>query len=202
MKRRFLALGDSYTIGEGVGASERWPRQLAAALRAEGLSVAEPRIIARTGWTTDELLAAVDGATPPIAHDFDLVTLLIGVNDQYRGLGVGSFQSGFEALLRRAIEFGAMQPRRVVVVSIPDWSVTPFAAQDPRNRAAIAAEIDQFNAVARENAGQAGAAFVDVTVDSRRAAHDSTLLSADKLHPSATMYASWVQLILPHARRI
>jgi lysophospholipase L1-like esterase len=202
VKRRVLALGDSYTIGEGIDASERWPMRLAAALRGEGLSVADPRIIARTGWTTDELLAAIDGATPPIAHDFDLVTLLIGVNDQYRGLGVGSFQSGFEALLRRAIEFGAMEPRRVLVVSIPDWSVTPFAAQDPRNRTAIAAEIDQFNAVAREKAGQAGTAFVDVTVDSRRAAHDSTLLAADKLHPSAKMYASWVQLILPHARGI
>ena len=199
--RRYLALGDSYTIGEGVGAEDRWPVRLAAAAEASGLSLGEPRIIARTGWTTGELLEAIAAAspTPPLHHT--LVTLLIGVNDQYRGYGVDAFRRGFEALLARAIELAANSARRVVVVSIPDWSVTPFAGSDPRGRAAIATEIDAFNAVARRLALASGAAFVDVTSDSRRAAHDRDLLAADSLHPSAAMYESWTRLILPAARQ-
>ena len=201
MRGRFLALGDSYTIGEGVDASERWPVRLAAALRREDMPVADPQIVARTGWTTAELLGALDAVSPPLERDFDLVTLLIGVNDQYRGHSVSSFRSGFELLLARAIEFGAKQPRCVVVVSIPDWSVTPFAAQDPRGRAAIAVAIDEFNAIAGETAAAAAVAFVDVTADSRRAARDPRLLASDGLHPSGAMYASWVRLILPAAQR-
>jgi lysophospholipase L1-like esterase len=199
--RRFLALGDSYTIGEGVGTAERWPNQLADRLRESGVSLADPRIIARTGWTTTELLVAVDTASPPAGRQLDLVSLLIGVNDQYRGLGVDAFRSGFAPLLDRAMLFAASDPTRVVVVSIPDWSVTPFAATDPRGVASIAVEIDEFNRVASEAALAAGAAFVDVTSDSRRALRDPKLLAADGLHPSAAMYASWVQLILPAARR-
>lgn len=201
MRREYLALGDSYTIGEGVGAEDRWPVRLAAALEASGISLDEPRIIARTGWTTGELLQAIATASPTPAPDHALVTLLIGVNDQYRGHGVGAFRSGCERLLTRAIDLAANDPRRVVVVSIPDWSVTPFAGSDPRGQAAIAAEIDAFNASAERLATAAGAAFVDVTPDSRRAAHDRDLLAADALHPSASMYESWVRLILPAARR-
>lgn len=200
MRRRYLALGDSYTIGEGVDAKDRWPVRLAAVLHSSGMPVDEPRIIARTGWTTAELLEAIAVASPTPASDHALVTLLIGVNDQYRGYGVDAFASGFERLLARAIELAANDPRRVIVLSIPDWSVTPFAASDPRGRPAIAAEIHAFNATARELATAAGAAFVDVTGDSRRAAHDRDLLAADSLHPSASMYESWVSLILPPAR--
>ena len=200
MTRRYLALGDSYTIGEGVGAEDRWPVRLAAALHSSGMPVGEPRIIARTGWTTAELLEAIAGASPPPPSPYDLVTLLIGVNDQYRGYGVAAFRSGFESLLARALELAANDPRRVVVVSIPDWSVTPFARSDSRERHAIASEIDAFNAIAQRLATAAGAAFVDVTGDSRRAAEDHTLLAADSLHPSASMYTSWVQLIEPAAR--
>ena len=200
MRRSYLALGDSYTIGEGVDGRDRWPVRLAAALRSSGTSLDEPRIIARTGWTTAELLDAIAGASPEPPSDHALVTLLVGVNDQYRGHGVSSFRSGFEALLARAIALAANDPHRVVVVSIPDWSVTPFAASDPRGRAAIAAEIDLFNATAKQLATAAGAAFVDVTADSRRAAHDRDLLAADSLHPSASMYESWVSSILPAAR--
>lgn len=202
MTRRFLALGDSYTIGEGVDASERWPVQLTRVLRAEKIDLEEPRIIAKTGWTTAELLAAVDGASPTLERDFDLVSLLVGVNDQYRGLGAGSFRSGFEALFARAASLGARDPTRVVVVSIPDWSVTPFAASDPRDSAAIAAEIDEFNLFARESATRRAAAFVDITSESRRAASDPALLAADQLHPSGAMYASWVRRILPVARKV
>lgn len=200
MTRRYLALGDSYTIGEGVEASDRWPVRLAAALRSSGVPIDEPRIIARTGWTTTELLAAIDASSPRPAAVQDLVTLLIGVNDQYRGSGVARFRSCLAPLLARAIDFASMDVSRVVVVSIPDWSVTPFAAADPRDAPAIAAEIDAFNAIARALAAESGAAFVDVTGDSRRAAGDHRLLAADGLHPSAMMYESWVRLILPAAR--
>jgi lysophospholipase L1-like esterase len=198
--RYYLALGDSYTIGEGVGAEERWPVRLRAALEALGIALNEPRIIARTGWTTAELLAAIAAASPPPPANHDLVTLLIGVNDQYRGYGLDAFRSGFDALLVRAIELADNDPRRLVAVSIPDWSVTPFAASDPRGQVAIAAEIDEFNAVVRNLATASGAAFVDVTADSRRAKHDRDLLAADSLHPSAAMYKSWASLILPAAR--
>ena len=201
MRRLYLALGDSYTIGEGVDAEDRWPVRLAAALDASGIPVGEPRIIARTGWTTAELLDAIAAASPAPPSDHALVTLLIGVNDEYRGYGVDAFASGFERLLARAIELAANDPHRVIVVSIPDWSVTPFAASDPRGRLAIAAEIDVFNAIAERRATAADATFVDVTGDSRRAAHDRGLLAGDALHPSASMYQSWVQLILPAARR-
>ena len=200
MTRRYLALGDSYTIGEGVDANDRWPVRLAAAVRASGISLDDPRIIARTGWTTAELLDAIATASPQPPANQDLVTLLIGVNDQYRGYGVGVFRTGFERLLPRAVQLAANDPRRVVVVSIPDWSVTPFAGSDPRGQPAIAAELDAFNAIVRQLATTSGAAFVDVTADSRRAAHDRELLAADSLHPSAAMYKSWVSLILPAAR--
>ncbi len=201
MTRRYLALGDSYTIGEGVGAEDRWPVRLTAALRSSGIPIDEPRIIARTGWTTGELLEAMANTSPQLPAEHDLVTLLIGVNDQYRGYGVDAFRLGLEALLARAVELGADEARRVVVVSIPDWSVTPFARSDPRGRSAISAEIDAFNAVAQRLAKAAGAAFVSVTADSRRAAHDGCLLAPDGLHPSASMYDSWMQIILPAARR-
>ncbi len=201
MTRRYLALGDSYTIGEGVDAKDRWPVRLAASLRWSGIPAGEPRIIARTGWTTTELLQAIAATSPSPPSTHDLVTLLIGVNDQYRGYGVSAFRSGFEAVLARAVEFAANDLQRVVVVSIPDWSVTPFARTDRRGRQAIATEIDAFNAVAQQLTTSLGSTFVDITADSRRAADDGALLAADSLHPSAAMYESWVQLILPAARQ-
>jgi lysophospholipase L1-like esterase len=199
---RVLALGDSYTIGEGVGASERWPMQLVAALRASGTPVDEPAILARTGWTTTELLGAIEAAAKSLGGGFDLVTLLIGVNDQYRSHGVAVFASGFQYVLERAIGFAGGDARRVIVLSIPDWGVTPFAASDPRDAAAIGKEIDAFNGVARAAALARGALFVDVTPESRRAARDSSLLAADGLHPSGKMYAAWVELMVPAARRV
>jgi lysophospholipase L1-like esterase len=191
-----LALGDSYTIGESVAAGERWPVQLAASLRAGGQPVAEPRLIARTGWTTDELAQAIAAAKP--ASDHDLVTLLIGVNDQYRGRPIPDYPERFRALLRQAVGFAGGRPGRVLVLSIPDWGVTPFAAG--RDRAKIAAEIDAYNALARAEAAAAGARYVDVTPVSREAATDPGLLAPDGLHPSAAMYARWVELALPEAR--
>jgi lysophospholipase L1-like esterase len=197
--RRYLALGDSYTIGEGVDTSGRWPVQLASAMRDAGAPVADPTIVAKTGWTTAELLAALDAMSPPLSADYDLVSLLIGVNDQYRGLASGVFREGFFKLLSRAVNCAGGEARRVVVVSIPDWSVTPFARSDPRGAPAIAGEIDAFNTIARAVSRQAGTQFVDVTALSRRASNDATLLAGDDLHPSMAMYALWVQAILPAA---
>jgi lysophospholipase L1-like esterase len=210
---RFLALGDSYTIGENVEPSERWPVQLAARLREQGIEIDDPIIVAVTGWTTDELSAGIDHAQPPGA--FDLVSLLIGVNNQYRGRPIDEYRREFVALLQRAIAFAGRHPSRALVLSIPDWGVTPFAAgrdtvplfkkwprlnQRRRYRAAIAADIDRFNAVNREEAARLGARYVDVTPVSRRAASDPALLAADGLHPSGKMYAEWAQLALPVAR--
>jgi lysophospholipase L1-like esterase len=195
---QFLALGDSYTIGESVAPEERWPVQLGALLRAEGLDVGGPTLIATTGWTTDELSAAIDRANPQGA--FDLVSLLIGVNNQYRGRGQDEYREQFAALLQRAIGFAGGNPARVLVLSIPDWGVTPFAARLERDPAAVAADIDAFNAINRAETERPGAHYVDVTPFSREAAHDPSLLADDGLHPSGRMYAEWARLALPAAR--
>jgi len=195
---RFLALGDSYTIGEGVAEADRWPVRLAAMLRARGVRVADPKIIARTGWTTDELSAGIDAAR--VDSNYDLVTLLIGVNNQYRALSDEEYRAQFRALLARATAFAGGRASHVLVVSIPDWGVTPFATG--RDRPAIARSIDRFNAVNREEATAAGAYYADITSLSRRAAKDPSLVAADGLHPSATMYASWLDVLVPLALRI
>lgn len=192
---RFLALGDSYTIGEGVAEAERWPVRLAALLRERGVDVADPEIIARTGWTTDELSASVDQADP--RGPYALVSLLIGVNNQYRGRDAEEYRAEFRALLRRAAGFAGGEAPRVVVLSIPDWGVTPFAAD--RDRARIAEEIDVYNAVNREEAAAAGAHYVDVTPQTRAAGADPAFLVSDGLHPSAASYAEWARLALPAA---
>jgi lysophospholipase L1-like esterase len=192
---RYLALGDSYTIGASVAPAECWPVQLAAQLRAHGLPVAEPLIIARTGWTTDELMAGIERQQPQ--GPFDLVSLLIGVNDQYRGRSADAYRRQLRQLLHTAIAYAGGHPAHVIVLSIPDWSVTPFAAGQPR--AAIAAAIDHFNAINRQEAAQAGAHYVDVTPVSRQALQDASLLVTDGLHPSGKMYTQWVQLVLPSA---
>ncbi len=192
---RFLALGDSYTIGESVAEADRWPNQLVRALRARKAVVADPEIIAKTGWTTDELSTAIDAAKPH--GPYALVTLLIGVNNQYRGRDAEQYRKEFVALLHRAIGFAGGDAKRVIVVSIPDWGATPFA--EGRDRAKIGAEIDHFNAVAREAAVRTGAHYADVTPVSRHASTDPTLVAQDGLHPSAKMYAQWVGVILAQA---
>ncbi len=187
---RYLALGDSYSIGEGVPEAGRWPMQLAAALRARGIALQDPRIIATTGWTTDELSAAMDAAEP--LGTWDLVSLLIGVNNQYRGRTVDDYREQFSGLLERAIALAGHQPSRVFVLSIPDWSVTPFA--QGRDRVRIAQEIDAFNATARHICKALGVAFIDITPTSRDQGGDADMLVADGLHPSAAMYARWVDV--------
>jgi lysophospholipase L1-like esterase len=192
---RILALGDSYTIGQSVSPDDRWPLQLAELLRAQGVAVEEPLFIARTGWTIRELSAGIDRQNPQ--GPFELVTLLIGVNDQFRRGNPDTYGAEFRALLARAVGFTGGQADRVIVLSIPDWGVTPFA--EGQDRAQIAADIDRFNAVNREETNRAGARYVDVTPLSRQAVQDPTLIAADGLHPSAQMYVGWAELALPEA---
>ena len=192
---RVLALGDSYTIGEGNKSADRWPNQLAETLRADGLDVEPPLIIARTGWTVDELDAGIDAADPQ--GPFDLVTLLIGVNDQYRRYSLASYRTGYRAMLARAVGFAGGDPGRVVAVSFPDWGATPFAERDDRGSDQIGDEVDAFNAAAREEAEAAGVAWVDITDLSRS---QGALVVYDGLHPNAEAYAGWVERIAPAAR--
>lgn len=192
---RFLALGDSYTIGESVDPGERWPVQLAGMLRKRGIAVAEPEIVATTGWSTDELAAAVAEHKPH--GPFELVSLLIGVNNQYRGRPLEEYRQQFRGLLDQAIAFAGHEPGRVLVLSIPDWGVTPFA--EGRDREQIAREIDAFNRVNREAAAGSGARYVNVTRVSRMAASDPGLVAGDGLHPSGQMYSAWAELVLPEA---
>jgi lysophospholipase L1-like esterase len=196
--KRYLALGDSYTIGEGVEPEDRWPNRLAALLRGNGFELSDPEIVAATGWTTGELDHAIDAASS--RGPYDLVSLLVGVNDQYRGLALGGFRARFAALLERATTFANGNASRVVVVSIPDWGVTPFAREKGRDMLQVAGEIDEFNSVARSEADRAGARFVDVTPISRLASHDASMIVADGLHPSAVMYRLWAKLILSAAK--
>jgi lysophospholipase L1-like esterase len=185
----YLALGDSYTIGEAVPESGRWPVQLAARL-----GWAAPTIVAQTGWTTDELSLAIDAAA--LASTYDRVSLLIGVNNQYRGRTVANYAVEFRVLLDRAIGFAGGDAARVFVVSIPDWGVTAFAARDGRGRGRIGREIDAFNAAARTLCAQHGVAFVDITPTSRDRGGDADMLADDGLHPSSAMYTRWVDDIV------
>ncbi|CAA9318982.1 MAG: Lysophospholipase L1 and related esterases [uncultured Lysobacter sp.] len=200
MTHSYLALGDSYTIGEGVAHEGRWPVQLAHALREQGIALDDPRIIATTGWTTDELMAAVNAAEP--LGQWDFVTLLIGVNNQYRGRSVADYRGEFTEVLDRAVKLAHGNESRVVVVSIPDWGVTPFAVKQARDPGRIAAELDAYNAVAREICAARGIAFVDITPVSRKRGAEPVMLVEDGLHPSGAMYALWTQQVAPVAQRL
>jgi lysophospholipase L1-like esterase len=197
----YLALGDSYTIGENVEPAGRWPVQLAAALRAEGIVIDDPRIIATTGWTTDELSAAIYSAEP-LGSDYALVSLLIGVNNQYRGRAVDEYAREFAVLLERAIGFAGRRADRVFVLAIPDWGVTPFAADSGRDTAAIARELDAYNAAAAKICADRGVVFIDIAPVSRTRGAEPAMLADDGLHPSAAMYAEWARLALPAVRRM
>jgi lysophospholipase L1-like esterase len=194
----FLALGDSYTIGEGVPASQCWPGQLVSRLGEQGTRLDSVDIVATTGWTTDELQAAIDARefSPPYA----LVSLLVGVNNQYRGRDLDSFAREFSALVDFAVLMAGGDASRVIVVSIPDWGVTRFAADQGADSKRISAEIDRFNAIARKSCGERGTCWVDVTGISRQ--QGRTRLAEDGLHPSAEQYSLWVDEILPCARSI
>ena len=193
----YLALGDSYTIGEGVAQAGTWPFQLAAALRAQGIVLDDPQVIATTGWTTDELAAAIAAEAPQ--GPYALVSLLIGVNNQYRGRPLAEYRQQFEQLLQRAIALAGDRSDRVLVLSIPDWGVTPFAFASGRDRQAIADDLDAYNAAAGELCEAHGVAFVDITGISRDGGGEPAMLADDGLHPSAAQYARWAEAALPVA---
>ena len=195
---RYLALGDSYTIGESVHEAGRWPVQLAKALRADGVALADPRIIATTGWTTDELSQAMDAAGP--LGQWDFVSLLIGVNNQYRGRPVVEFEKEFEALLQRAIALAGGRAGRVLVLTIPDWGVTPFGQRSGRDRAQIARDLDAYNAAVAEISSRHGVKGADIAPISRE--RGAELVAGDGLHPSAELYAAWTAVARPVARAL
>ncbi|WP_460672954.1 SGNH/GDSL hydrolase family protein [Larkinella ripae] len=195
----YLALGDSYTIGESVPAADRWSVQLAGLLRKDGVDLGDPDLIARTGWTTAELSDAIKSSGNQ--KTYALVSLLIGVNNQYRGQDVGRYRTEFQALLKTATRFAGNQPGRVFVLSIPDWGVTPYAAGAGRDRSQIAKEIDAFNAVAQEECQKAGIAYVDITPISRTAT-DATQIADDGLHFSGKQYRQWAEKSLPVVKKL
>ncbi|MEO6227323.1 MAG: SGNH/GDSL hydrolase family protein [Thermomonas sp.] len=199
----YLALGDSYTIGESVAPNGRWPNQLAHALRAQGIALADPRIIATTGWTTDELSDAMDAAdvNAPLGH-YGFVSLAIGVNNQYRGRDVGNYRVELTALLERAIRLAEGNPQHVVMLSIPDWGVTPFARESGRELKQITDELDAYNAAAQDICRAHGVAFVNITHVSRASGAQPGMLAEDGLHPSAAMYVEWTRLVLPVVREL
>jgi lysophospholipase L1-like esterase len=190
----YLALGDSYTIGESVPVTENFPNQLQKQLA----NIKEPHIIACTGWTTDELISAIEKSSTQ-QHKYDIVTLLIGVNNQYRNGSTAVYRIQFKQLLNTAINYAGGNRAHVFVLSIPDWGVTPFAKD--RDRDKIANEIDTFNAINKLETEKAGITYINITPITKQAAKDASLIAADGLHPSAKMYGLWVNELLPAVKR-
>ncbi len=190
-KLTMLCLGDSYTIGEAVEESERFPMQAVELLKKEKMAFAKPEIIAKTGWTTDELATAIKERN--LTGKYDIVTLLIGVNNQYRGRDTENYRHEFHELLNTAIAYTNGKATHVFVVSIPDWGVTPFGNNDPRGEKKIGEEIDRFNAVAKEETLKAKAHFIDITPGSRQAKTNPALIAGDSLHFSGLMYKEWAK---------
>ena len=191
-KLSYLALGDSYTIGESVEESLRWPVQLADSLSEMGIPVAPPTIIATTGWTTNELQEAIADTTlhPP----YDMVSLLIGVNNQYRGYDIERYKAEFRELVEQAISFAGDDPMKVFVVSIPNYGVTPFGL---KNEEIIRQELLEYDAIADSISSDFGIPFINITPISENAKTDLSLIAGDKLHPSGKMYSLWVSEMLP-----
>jgi lysophospholipase L1-like esterase len=188
---KFLALGDSYTIGESVKEDERWPEQLATALRKKGFTVDKPRIIATTGWRTDQLKNAIEEAH--LKPEFNLVSLLIGVNNQYQGKSSDSYAPEFDELLNTAIRLAGGKKENVFVVSIPDYGFTPYGKP---NQPKISKELDEFNRINKKITEKAGVQYVNITNVSRKGLEQPDMVADDGLHPSGKMYRQWVELMM------
>jgi lysophospholipase L1-like esterase len=188
---KFLALGDSYTIGESVAEDQRWPVQLVRELNAKGKNFSAPKIIATTGWRTDDLKNAIVRDNP--SKDYDLVSLLIGVNNQYQGKSVESYAPEFEELLNMAIELAGGDKTKVFVVSIPDYGYTPFGKEKQEK---ITKELDEYNRVNKEITLKKGVKYFNITDVSRKGFEDLALVANDGLHPSGKMYTEWVKIVL------
>lgn len=189
--KTYLALGDSYTIGQSVSVADRFPQQTVILLRAQNIKIDDPTIIATTGWTTRNLIDALNSAT--LQTNYDVVSLLIGVNNQYQGKSIGEYKTEFTSLLNRAIQYTNNKASHVFVLSIPDYSKTPFA--QILDTAKVSREIDQFNAANKFIASQLGVHYLNITPISRET--DPELLSGDGLHPSGKQYYRWAQLLAP-----
>lgn len=187
----YLALGDSYTVGEAVLLADSFPYQVVQILRKGGHSITAPEILAKTGWTTDNLAAAMKDYH--FLPHYDYVSLLIGVNNQYQSLGIEEYKAAFEGLLQKAIELAGSRPKHVLVLSIPDYSVTPFAAGT--DKAKTAHELEQFNGVIMAVATQYKVGYINITPESKEAGGDASLLAPDGLHPSASVYRKWARQI-------
>jgi lysophospholipase L1-like esterase len=187
MTYTYLALGDSYTIGEQVLQANNFPYQTVQLLRSSGLAITAPEIIATTGHTTDELQSDIKNTTTLPQYDF--VSVLIGVNNQYRGRTIENFTLEFTQILQKAIEFAGGNPNHVFVLSIPDWGVTPYALEKDVNK--IATEIDAFNGVCKNVAEQNATHFIDITTSQRLDGNKEAYLAPDLLHPSSLEYSKW-----------
>lgn len=188
----YLALGDSYTIGESVLLHKSFPYQTVCLLRKAGYNIAAPEIIAKTGWTTDELEAGIKGFE--FLPKYDFVTLLIGVNNQYRGRDIIEYKEQFERLLEKAIAFAGGKPDHVVVLSIPDYGVTPYAENKQPEK--IAKEIDEYNTLNKAISIQYKTHYLEITESTRKAKTTSGLVAADGLHPSEKEYAKWAKKLV------
>ncbi len=198
MKSKYLALGDSYTIGEAVPLTESFPHQLEKLLKTSGFEGFDSiQIIAVTGWTTDELIAGIEEKKP--AGPFDLVTLLIGVNNQYRGYPTDQYRKEFEILLNQAISFAGGKKDRVLVVSIPDYGVTPFGAEKAET---INRELRVYNQINQELSAGYGVEWTDIFEISKQAKDNPEFIAGDRLHPSGKMYGLWAEALLPKARKV
>lgn len=187
----FLALGDSYTIGESIPRKESFPYQTVCKLLAAGHAVSEPDIIAVTGWTTGDLLRAV--AKIDEGKKYDIVSLLIGVNNQYQGRSPEEYAGEFGILLDNAVRFASGDPAKVFVLSIPDYSGTPFASS--MDKRAIAEKIDQLNRINNRMSLDRGVHYIDITSESRKAEKDPSLIADDGLHFSGKEYLIWADLL-------
>jgi hypothetical protein len=196
MSLTYLALGDSYTIGEQVPVYDSFPYQAVQLLRKNGLPFTAPEIIAKTGWTSDELIEAVRHHC--FLPHYNIVSLLIGVNNQYRGLSVESFEPEFDFLLQTAIRHSGNEPGHVFVISIPDWGITPYASG--RDEQKIAMEIDQFNHVCKKRALHFHANFLEITTAQRSDGRKPEFIATDGLHPSGKEYAKWASVLATEVR--
>lgn len=194
---KYLALGDSYTIGQSVQESERFPAQTVELL-SQNINIKDPEYIATSGWTTTNLISAINSQNP--AKDFDIVTLLIGVNDQYQQRDTAGYRERFSELLTKAVDLAGGRKTHVFVLSIPDYSVTPFVSES--NKARVSMQIDQFNAINKEVTLQHRIAYIDITPSTRQAANDPSLIASDGLHPSGKEYAVWARMLAPLIRKV
>ncbi len=193
-QQTYLALGDSYTIGESVSQAQSFPYLLVSKLNSRGKNFAPPRVIARTGWTTSDLQKAL--TTANITTKYDFVSLLIGVNNQYQGLSKSTYRSQFKDLLNRAIIYSGGKPSHVAVISIPDWGQTPFGKKSGRNTQKITEDIAAFNAINKAEAVARGVSYTNIAPISTRVTSDPALVASDGLHYSGKMHALWVDAII------